>query len=70
MVKYSKFNTVYNYIDVLRITNIDIKEKTWTAEFYLDLVSQSDDPFRSRLSLIIYLQRMTSLLQKKFGEER
>jgi len=39
-----KFNTVYNYIDVLRITNIDIKEKTWTAEFYLDLVSQSDDP--------------------------
>ncbi|MDA9743596.1 hypothetical protein N9U90_03005 [Candidatus Pelagibacter sp.] len=39
-----KFNTIYNYIDVLRITNIDIKEKTWTAEFYLDLVSQSDDP--------------------------
>ena len=42
--KIQKFNTVYNYIDVLRITNIDIKEKTWTAEFYLDLVSQSDDP--------------------------
>ena len=39
-----KFNTVYNYIDILRITNIDIKEKTWTAEFYLDLVSQSEDP--------------------------
>ncbi len=42
--KIRQFNTVYNYIDVLRITNIDIKEKTWTAEFYLDLVSQSDDP--------------------------
>ncbi len=42
--KIQKFNTVYNYIDVLRITNIDIKEKTWTAEFYLDLVSQTDDP--------------------------
>ena len=42
--KIQQFNTVYNYIDVLRITNIDIKEKTWTAEFYLDLVSQSDDP--------------------------
>ena len=42
--KIQKFNTVYNYIDVLRITNIDIKEKTWTAEFYLDLVSQSDNP--------------------------
>ena len=39
-----KFNTIYNYIDVLRVTNIDIKEKTWTAEFYLDLVSQSDNP--------------------------
>ncbi len=42
--KIRQFNTVYNYIDVLRITNIDIKEKTWTAEFYLDLVSQTDDP--------------------------
>ena len=42
--KITKFNTIYNYIDVLRITNIDIKEKTWTAEFYLDLVSQSDNP--------------------------
>ncbi|MBT4237325.1 MAG: hypothetical protein HOD76_03850, partial [Cryomorphaceae bacterium] len=42
--KIQKFNTVYNYIDVLRITNIDIKDKTWTAEFYLDLVSQSDNP--------------------------
>ncbi len=42
--KIQQFNTVYNYIDVLRITNIDIKEKTWTAEFYLDLVSQSDNP--------------------------
>ena len=42
--KIQKFNTVYNYIDILRITNIDIKQKTWTAEFYLDLVSQSNDP--------------------------
>jgi hypothetical protein len=42
--KIQQFNTVYNYIDILRITNIDIKEKTWTAEFYLDLVSQSDNP--------------------------
>lgn len=42
--KIQKFKTVYNYIDVLRITNIDIKEKTWTAEFYLDLVSQAESP--------------------------
>ncbi|WP_075536614.1 hypothetical protein [Candidatus Pelagibacter communis] len=42
--KIQQFNTIYNYIDVLRITNIDIKDKTWTAEFYLDLVSQSEDP--------------------------
>jgi len=42
--KTQQFNTIYNYIDVLRINNIDIKEKTWTAEFYLDLVSQSDNP--------------------------
>ncbi len=39
-----KFSTVYNYIDVLRVTNINIQEKIWTAEFYLDLVSQSENP--------------------------
>jgi len=42
--KIQQFNTIYNYIDVLRITNIDIKQKIWTAEFYLDLVSQSNNP--------------------------
>ena len=33
-----------NYIDILRVTNINIQDKTWTAEFYLDLVSKSSNP--------------------------
>ena len=39
-----EFDTVYNYIDVLRVTNINIQDKTWSAEFYLDIVSKSDNP--------------------------
>ena len=38
------FDTVFSYIDVLRVTNINIQDKTWTAEFYLDLVSKSSNP--------------------------
>jgi len=38
------FDTVFSYIDVLRVTNINIQDKTWTAEFYLDLVSKSENP--------------------------
>ena len=64
--KIQQFNTVYNYIDVLRITNIDIKVKTWTAEFYLDLVSQSDDPLNqvifNNLSYQKYLFNILYLL--------
>jgi len=32
------------YIDILRVTNIDIGRRTWTAEFYLDVVSLHDHP--------------------------
>ena len=39
-----KFNCIYSYIDILRVTNIDIQSRFWTAEFYLDVVSQFDDP--------------------------
>jgi uncharacterized membrane protein len=34
----------YTYIDILRITNLDIGEGTWTSEFYLDVVSRHKDP--------------------------
>ena len=39
-----EFDTVYSYIDVLRVTNINIQDKTWTSEFYLDVVSKSENP--------------------------
>ena len=39
-----KKNVTYAYIDVLRVTNIDIKARFWTAEFYLDIVSDFDNP--------------------------
>ena len=42
--KDSKFETIYSYIDILRVTNIDIQSRFWTAEFYLDVVSQFEDP--------------------------
>ena len=42
--KVVEFDTIYSYIDVLRVTNINIKDKTWTSEFYLDVVSKSVNP--------------------------
>ena len=42
--KLVEFDTVYSYIDVLRVTNINIQDKTWTSEFYLDVVSKSENP--------------------------
>ncbi|MFL2688157.1 MAG: hypothetical protein ACJ0HN_06185, partial [Alphaproteobacteria bacterium] len=34
----------YVYIDILRITNIDIGDGTWSAEFYLDITSPHEKP--------------------------
>ena len=42
--KVKKFSVIYSYIDVERVTNIDIKSRYWTAEFYLDIVSDLKDP--------------------------
>jgi hypothetical protein len=39
-----KRKVIYPYIDILRVTNIDIKSRFWTAEFYLDIVSQFEKP--------------------------
>ena len=39
-----KRTVIYPYIDILRVTNIDIKSRFWTAEFYLDIVSQFEKP--------------------------
>ena len=32
------------YIDILRVTNINIGDGTWSCEFYLDIVSPHDNP--------------------------
>ncbi len=42
--KVEKLNVIYPYIDVLRVTNVNIQSKFWTAEFYLDIVSQFENP--------------------------
>ena len=39
-----KFSVIYSYIDVERVTNIDIKSRYWSAEFYLDIVSNLENP--------------------------
>ena len=44
-----KKNVTYAYIDILRVTNIDIKARFWTAEFYLDIVSDFNEPIEEIL---------------------
>lgn len=38
----------YIYIDILRITNIDIGDGTWSAEFYLDIIS----PYENLIDIV------------------
>ena len=40
----NKKKVIYAYIDILRVTNIDIKSRFWTAELYFDIVSQFENP--------------------------
>ncbi len=44
-----KKSVVYAYIDILRVTNIDIKARFWTAELYLDIVSNFSNPIEEIL---------------------
>ncbi len=39
-----KYSVIYVYIDVERISNISIKTGTWTAEFYIDIIANIDNP--------------------------
>lgn len=39
-----KYSVIYMYIDMERISNIFINSGTWTAEFYLDIIANIDDP--------------------------
>ena len=41
---YSIYKVNYVNIDVLRATNINIGDGTWSCEFYLDIVSTHDSP--------------------------
>ena len=47
--KIKKRKVVYSYLDILRVTNIDIKARFWTAEFYLDIVSDFEKPIENIL---------------------
>lgn len=39
-----KYSVLYVYIDVERLSNISIKTGTWTAEFYIDIIANIDNP--------------------------
>jgi hypothetical protein len=39
-----EFPVNFVYIDILRVTNINIGEGTWGCDFYLDIVSPHEDP--------------------------
>ena len=40
----NKRSVIYSYIDIERVFNIDIQSGTWTASFFIDLISESDNP--------------------------
>ena len=50
----------YAYIDIIRVTNIDIGESIWSCEFYLDIITVHDNPLE-----IINFNNL-SLLNSKF----
>ena len=54
--KIVKVNVNYAYIDIIRITQIDIGESIWSCEFFIDINSIHDDPLNvikfNNLSLI------------------
>jgi hypothetical protein len=39
-----KLSTIYPYIDIERVSRVTIQTGVWTAEFYIDLVSNVKDP--------------------------
>jgi len=39
-----EFSVNFVYIDILRVTNIDIGEGTWGCDFYMDIVSPHENP--------------------------
>ncbi len=39
-----KYSVIYVYIDMERILNISINTGTWTAEFYIDIVANVENP--------------------------
>ena len=50
----------YAYIDIIRVTNIDIGESIWSCEFFLDIITAHDNPLQ-----IINFNNL-SLLNSKF----
>mgnify|MGYP001162237629 CR=1 FL=1 len=39
-----KKSVIYSYIDIERVFNVSIQAGTWTAEFYIDIISDLEDP--------------------------
>ena len=39
-----KKSVIYSYIDIERVFNVNIQAGTWTAEFYIDIISDLEDP--------------------------
>ena len=58
--KIMKIDVNYAYIDIIRITNVDIGESIWSCEFFLDIVSKHKNP------LDIFNFNNLSLINSKF----
>ena len=70
--KIVKVNVNYAYIDIIRITQIDIGESIWSCEFFVDINSIHDDPLNvikfNNLSLIN--SKFETKLVKKTKDEQ
>ena len=42
--KLQKKSVIYTYIDIERVFNVSIQSGNWTTEFYIDIISDLDDP--------------------------
>ena len=67
-------NVIFTYIDLLSASNIDIKTKSWTAEFHLDIVSEEVEPMRliefTNLSSVQSKSEIRKIWERKSSKDK
>ena len=64
---------IFTYIDLLNASNIEIKTKSWTAEFHLDVVSEEVEPINllefTNLSSVESKSEIRKIWEKKSSKD-